>query len=222
MVTIDEMLAILAEPTRRRIVEYLSQGPKRTSELADALGISVPAISRHLKALRSNGVVVRQDDSEDGRARRYSLLPEVFAEVARWTERASWANALAESADSPAVSAFLSRAGAFLDAFAQANQTFFTTHLSEDVLIIFPDMPDALSKKDVLDSVGHHPEWRRYEVLDQGSIQRISPTTTFFCYKALVQNANDRRPRIVWISTIFRDEHGSWQLSLMQWTRSVK
>ena len=48
--TVDQTLAALADPYRRRAVELLGQRPRRAGELAEALGLPAPAMSRHLRA----------------------------------------------------------------------------------------------------------------------------------------------------------------------------
>jgi DNA-binding transcriptional ArsR family regulator len=54
---VDDALAALADPTRRAVVELLRQRPHRAGELADALDMSAPALSRHLRALRQAGLI---------------------------------------------------------------------------------------------------------------------------------------------------------------------
>ena len=49
---LDSTLTALADPTRRRVVELLRDGPLRASELAEGSGMSRPAMSRHLRVLR--------------------------------------------------------------------------------------------------------------------------------------------------------------------------
>lgn len=48
---VDIALAALADPTRRRVVELLIEAPRRTNELAEAIGASVPAVSRQPSAV---------------------------------------------------------------------------------------------------------------------------------------------------------------------------
>lgn len=74
----------LADPTRRRILELLSDGEKDAGTIADHFSISRPAISRHLKVLREGGVV----DVEVAAQRRiYSLRSEGLAEIDAWLAR---------------------------------------------------------------------------------------------------------------------------------------
>jgi DNA-binding transcriptional ArsR family regulator len=54
---VDASLAALADPQRRRIVELLSERPRRAGELAEAVGVTAPAMSRHLRTLKSGGLV---------------------------------------------------------------------------------------------------------------------------------------------------------------------
>lgn len=74
----------LADPTRRGVVELLKAKPRRASDLADALGQSRPAMSRHLKVLRDTRLVEPANDAEDMRARVYQLRPEPFRELRDW------------------------------------------------------------------------------------------------------------------------------------------
>ena len=54
---LDSTLMALAEPTRRGIVDLLSQRPHRAGELAETLDMSPPAMSRHLRVLRLRGLI---------------------------------------------------------------------------------------------------------------------------------------------------------------------
>ncbi len=65
---------LLADPTRRRIVELLRERPRRAGELAAEFSVSVPAVSRHLRHLREAGIVGDARVAGDGRIRVYSLV----------------------------------------------------------------------------------------------------------------------------------------------------
>ena len=84
--TVDATFAALAEPSRRGVIDLLRKQPRRAGELADALGMSAPAMSRHLKVLRDAGLVERAFDDEDARANVYRLRPERFGELRAWLE----------------------------------------------------------------------------------------------------------------------------------------
>lgn len=94
---LDRTLAALADPHRRRVVELLRQRPHRAGELAEGAGISFPAMSRHLKTLRSSGVVEEARDDFDSRVRIYRLRPEAMAELKTWLAEtdALWTRQLA-------------------------------------------------------------------------------------------------------------------------------
>jgi DNA-binding transcriptional ArsR family regulator len=79
----------LAHPTRRGIVERLSFGPATVGEATRTLGVSKPAISKHLKVLEEEGVIVRVID---GRTHRLSLDSAVLGEASEWLDlqRARW------------------------------------------------------------------------------------------------------------------------------------
>ena len=83
---LDRTLAALAEPSRRRIVDLLSERPRRAGELAEETGLTLPATSRHLKMLRECGLVASTNPEFDTRVRIYSLAPGPFAELKAWLE----------------------------------------------------------------------------------------------------------------------------------------
>jgi len=93
---IDDTLAALADPQRRRVVDLLSERPRPAGELAQAVGISAPAMSRHLKTMRLSGLVEERHDGLDARVRVYSLRPEPMADLKKWIEQmeALWSQQL--------------------------------------------------------------------------------------------------------------------------------
>lgn len=94
---LDDTLSALADPTRRGVVDLLRAGPRRAGELADALGASGPATSRHLRTLERSGLVDVATEPDDARARVYRLRPERFEELSMWLGeiRAFWVGQLA-------------------------------------------------------------------------------------------------------------------------------
>ena len=84
MIELDRTLTALADPTRRGIVERLSKRPHRAGELAEAFGMSAPAMSRHLRVLRTRGLVEEQRAERDSRHRVFRLQPEPFTELSKW------------------------------------------------------------------------------------------------------------------------------------------
>jgi DNA-binding transcriptional ArsR family regulator len=83
---LDRTLAALSDPTRRAVVDLLRTQPRRAGELAEALGMSAPALSRHLRVLRENGVITDDAVEEDARVRLYRLQPETFATLRGWLD----------------------------------------------------------------------------------------------------------------------------------------
>lgn len=81
---LDATLVALADPDRRRAVDMLSQRPHSSGELARALGVSAPAMSRHLKTLRASGLVEDSHPEFDARVRIYALRPEPMVHLMRW------------------------------------------------------------------------------------------------------------------------------------------
>ena len=80
---------VIADPTRRRILDLLLQRPHLVGELVDQLEISQPGVSKQLRVLRDAGLVqVRQD----AQRRWYVLRPEPLQEIEQWlaTYRESW------------------------------------------------------------------------------------------------------------------------------------
>lgn len=74
----------LAHPIRRGIVERLALGPATVGEATREFGVSKPAISKHLRVLEQEGVIVREID---GRIHRLSLDTAVLGEASEWVER---------------------------------------------------------------------------------------------------------------------------------------
>ncbi len=83
----ERAILALAEPTRLRIVDLLTERPRRAGEIADALEMSGPATSRHLRVLRVNGLIEETHQGDDARVRVYRLRPEPFAALHSWVER---------------------------------------------------------------------------------------------------------------------------------------
>jgi|SRR4051794_14053963 DNA-binding transcriptional ArsR family regulator len=79
-----EVLAALADGTRRRIVELLAEGPQPAGALAARFAISQPAVSRHLRVLRGAGMVRAE---VAGQQRIYHLEPGPLAELDDWLAR---------------------------------------------------------------------------------------------------------------------------------------
>jgi DNA-binding transcriptional ArsR family regulator len=89
-------MVALADPTRRRVVELLREGPRRAGELAAGVGMSGPAMSRHLRVLRASGVVEASGVDADARVRMYRLRMEAFVALRAWLDQveAFWSEQL--------------------------------------------------------------------------------------------------------------------------------
>jgi DNA-binding transcriptional ArsR family regulator len=85
---VDGLLAALADPYRRRAIELLGEAPRRAGELADLLGLTAPAMSRHLRALRASGLVAETHPEFDQRVRIYALNTERLSDLKTWLARA--------------------------------------------------------------------------------------------------------------------------------------
>ncbi len=99
--SIDLILAALADPVRRRSVELLAERPRRAGELAEALGVSAPVMSRHLRVLRSAELVEEEHPPFDARVRVYSLRAASIAGLKAWLAdaEAGWTQQLSAFKD---------------------------------------------------------------------------------------------------------------------------
>lgn len=79
--TMQLTLLTLAEPNRFNIVELLRNGPKSVGEIVQALGISQPQVSRHLRILSEAGMVRSRSKAQ---LRIYSLEAGPFQELDEW------------------------------------------------------------------------------------------------------------------------------------------
>jgi DNA-binding transcriptional ArsR family regulator len=93
----NDLFGVLADPTRRHVLELLSEKPHRAGNLARAAGTSRPVMSRHLRILLESGFVVDERVPEDARARVFRLRPEPMRDVQAWLEQlqAHWREQLA-------------------------------------------------------------------------------------------------------------------------------
>lgn len=86
---LDVTLIALADPTRRAILQRLSQGDARVTELASPFAISLNSVSKHIRMLERARLVRRR---RQGREHVLSLSPRPFEEALRWmaAQRALW------------------------------------------------------------------------------------------------------------------------------------
>jgi DNA-binding transcriptional ArsR family regulator len=98
---VDVTLAALADPVRRRSVELLAECPRRAGELADALGVSPPVMSRHLRVLRNAELVEEEHPPFDARVRIYSLRAASMGALRAWLAdaEAGWTQQLSAFKD---------------------------------------------------------------------------------------------------------------------------
>ena len=88
-----EVLEVIAEPTRRRILDAVRERECSVGDLVDQVGMHQPGVSRHLKVLRDAGLV---EVRRDAQRRLYRLRPEPLMALDAWLEpyRAHWAGRL--------------------------------------------------------------------------------------------------------------------------------
>ena len=73
--------AVLADPSRREILDLLRAGERPVGDLVDRLTLTQPTVSKHLRVLREAGLV---DVRQDAQRRWYRLRPQPLAEVDAW------------------------------------------------------------------------------------------------------------------------------------------
>ncbi|MGC4863993.1 ArsR/SmtB family transcription factor [Micromonospora sp. DT53] len=78
-----DAFTVLAEPTRRRILDQLRDAERSVGELVDGLGVSQPAVSKHLRVLRDAGFVTCRTAA---RQRIYRLDPGPLREIDGWLD----------------------------------------------------------------------------------------------------------------------------------------
>jgi DNA-binding transcriptional ArsR family regulator len=86
---VDRVFQALADPTRRALVDRLSEGPASVSDLARPLAMSLPAVVQHLHVLEGSGLVRSE---KVGRVRTCSIEPLVMTNAEQWIaeRRRSW------------------------------------------------------------------------------------------------------------------------------------
>ena len=78
---LDHVLAAIADPTRRAILDRLTRGPARVTDVAAPFAMSLNAVSKHVKVLERAGLVRR---ARQGREHVLQLDAEPLREVVRW------------------------------------------------------------------------------------------------------------------------------------------
>lgn len=86
---LDRVFYALANPTRRAVLERLSDSPAPVSELALPFGMALPSFTQHLNVLEDCGLVRSQ---KMGRVRTYQIAPKPLKAAERWMvkHRAMW------------------------------------------------------------------------------------------------------------------------------------
>jgi DNA-binding transcriptional ArsR family regulator len=92
-INIDRVFHALGDPTRRALVEKLSEGPMSVSRLAAPLAITLAAVVQHLQILERSGLVHTE---KAGRVRTCRIEPNALSEVEQWfaDRRSMWARKL--------------------------------------------------------------------------------------------------------------------------------
>jgi DNA-binding transcriptional ArsR family regulator len=74
---------VLAEPSRRDILELLRDGERPVGDLVERLNLSQPAVSKHLRVMRDAGLVTVRSDAQ---RRLYRISPKPLEELDEWLE----------------------------------------------------------------------------------------------------------------------------------------
>ena len=93
LAAMDAVWHALADESRRTVLGILRDHPASAGEIAEALPIARPGVSRHLRVLREAGLV---DVRQEAQRRIYTLRPEALVEVDEWLGeyRRLWENRL--------------------------------------------------------------------------------------------------------------------------------
>ena len=89
LIQLDRVFNALADPTRRAVLERLSDGPAPVSELAQPFAMALPSFTQHLNVLEGCGLV---HSEKTGRVRTYQLAPKPLQAAETWmvTQREIW------------------------------------------------------------------------------------------------------------------------------------
>lgn len=82
--TLDQTFAALSDPTRRALVARLAEGQACVTDLAEPFGMSLPAVSKHLRVLERAGLLKR---TKDGRVHRLQLETRPLQTALEWISR---------------------------------------------------------------------------------------------------------------------------------------
>ena len=81
---LDRVLTAIADPTRRAILDRLTRGPARVTDVAEPFAMSLAAVSKHVQALERAGLVRR---TRQGREHTLTLDARPLRRVVQWTSR---------------------------------------------------------------------------------------------------------------------------------------
>lgn len=212
---LDTTFAALADPTRRQVIELLNDGPKRAGELADATSMSNPAMSRHLKVLRSAGIIESHVSIDDARVREYRLCEEHLSTLSNWLDyRTRW-TALQDSFSDEALEQQLIEFGrVFTEAVSAGDGQFFDENLTDDALLVFG--PGRFTKAETVTSIGGgHVAYEDIALTDPHLV-RLSADSAMLAVN--FSATTDGKPVRRYDSSVFRRDGDRWKLAFMQST----
>ena len=91
--SVGTTIEVIAEPSRRRILDELRKGEQPVGALVECLELSQPTVSKHLRVLREAQLV---EVRPEGQRRLYRVRPEALLDLDAWLEpyRAMWRHSL--------------------------------------------------------------------------------------------------------------------------------
>ncbi|MEM9608081.1 MAG: winged helix-turn-helix domain-containing protein [Actinomycetota bacterium] len=221
--SVSETFRILQDPIRLALVEVLGNGPARSGELAERVGVSTAVASRHLKALLDHGFVERFDVVGDGRGRTYRLRAGAVTAVESWLRQQHWAEQLPDGEPTPDAAIYQRRIGELLDAFAHGDVQTFEQHISDDALFVFPDFPRVMTKADVLSEVADHPPFLSWDLTRPGELSKLPGGATILTSTVRSTTTDRTSPTAFHVAATFANAADqNWKLHHMQWTRATE
>ncbi len=82
--SLDRVFYALADPTRRAVVERLSQGPQSVSALAEPFDMALPSFMQHLRVLEEHGLLTSH---KRGRVRVCEIAPQSLSQAEGWLQQ---------------------------------------------------------------------------------------------------------------------------------------
>lgn len=139
----NDVFAVVADPTRRRILTVVKDGPRPVNDVVTELGVSQPTVSKHLKVLREAGLVTMK---AQGQRRLYSLNPVPLESVREWADQLVADTADAEEAEPAKIEAETAETGSPEVAASQPSEDEGTDVVRSDDVPASSSGPEPASE----------------------------------------------------------------------------